>query len=101
MTYDFKLSCILPALPQRPSTTPGSTAPRHSAMTGAQAKIGKRVGERLQRLGRLYHGQDAGADAWQAHRAVVAQRPSSTAKDPEFDDRRRARADEDGHAADA
>jgi uncharacterized protein YndB with AHSA1/START domain len=43
MTYDFKLSCTLPASPQAVYDAWLDSA-AHSAMTGARAKIVKRVG---------------------------------------------------------
>jgi activator of HSP90 ATPase len=45
MTYDFKLSCDLPASPQAVYDAWLDSA-AHSAMTGSEAKIGKRVGDR-------------------------------------------------------
>ncbi len=44
MTYDFKLSCTLPASPEAVYDA-WLDSERHSAMTGAPAKIGKRVGD--------------------------------------------------------
>ena len=44
MTYDFKLSCTLPASPEAVYEA-WLDSGRHSAMTGAPAKIGKRVGD--------------------------------------------------------
>ncbi len=44
MTYDFKLSCTLPASPEAVYDAWLDSA-CHSAMTGAPAKIGKRVGD--------------------------------------------------------
>jgi uncharacterized protein YndB with AHSA1/START domain len=44
MTYDFKLSCILPASPEAVYDAWLDSA-GHSAMTGAPATIGNRVGE--------------------------------------------------------
>jgi len=43
MTYDFKLSCTLPANPQAVCDAWLDSA-AHSPMTGAGAKIAKRVG---------------------------------------------------------
>ena len=45
MTYDFKLSCDLPAPPQAVYDA-WLDSVAHSAMTGSEAKIGKRVGDR-------------------------------------------------------
>ena len=45
MTYDFKLSCDLPAPPQAVYDAWLDSA-AHSAMTGSEAKLGKRVGDR-------------------------------------------------------
>ncbi len=44
MTYDFKLSCTLPASPEAVYDA-WLDSECHSAMTGAPAKIGKRVGD--------------------------------------------------------
>jgi activator of HSP90 ATPase len=44
MTYEFKLSCALPASPEAVYDA-WLDSERHSAMTGAPAKIGKRVGD--------------------------------------------------------
>ena len=44
MTYDFKLSCTLPASPAAVDDA-WLDSRRHCAMTGAPAKIGGRVGE--------------------------------------------------------
>ena len=43
MTYDFKLSCTLPASPEAVYDAWLDSA-KHSAMTGAEAKIVNRVG---------------------------------------------------------
>jgi activator of HSP90 ATPase len=45
LTYDFKLSCDLPAPPQAVYDAWLDSA-AHSAMTGSEAKIGKHVGDR-------------------------------------------------------
>ena len=44
MTYEFKLTCTLPASPEAVSDARLDSA-RHSAMTGAPATISNRVGE--------------------------------------------------------
>ncbi len=45
MTYDFTLSCVLPAAPEAVYDAWLDSA-AHSAMTGSKAKIGKGVGDR-------------------------------------------------------
>ena len=99
MTYDFKLSCTLPATPQAVYDAWLDSA-AHGAMTGGAAKIAKHVGGPYS----AWDGYIAGKtlELIPGKRIVQSWRTSEfAAGDPDFDNHRRTRADEGRLAADA
>ena len=92
MTYDFKLSCTLPASPEAVYDAWLDSA-CHGAMTGAPATIGKRVGEPYAAWDGYITGKTL--ELVPGRRIVQSWRTSEFADaDPDFDDRRRPRADQ-------
>ena len=94
MTYDFTLSCALPAAPEAVYDAWLDSA-AHSAMTGGEAKIRRRVGDRYSAWDGYIEG--ATLELVPGKRIVQFWRTSEfEASDP--DDRRRPRADQDRDA---
>ena len=97
LTYDFKLSCDLPAPPQAVYDAWLDSA-AHSAMTGSEAKIGKHVGDRYTAWDGYISGTTLElapgrriAQSWRTHRVRLQGsgfRPSSSTSSR----RRRARS---------
>ena len=99
MTYDFKLSCTLPASPEAVYDAWLDSA-KHSAMTGGGAKISNRVGGDYSAWDGYITGKTV--ELIPARRIVQSWRTTRFAgHDPEFDDRRRTLACQNRRAADA
>ena len=96
MTYDFKLSCTLPAGPEAVYDAWLDSA-AHSAMTGARAKIVKRVGGPYSAWDGYITGKTV--ELIPGKRIVQSGgRPNSPTTTP-IDDHSRARADQGRRAA--
>ena len=87
MSYDFELTCALPATPEAVYDAWLDSA-AHSAMTGGAAKASKRDRRGLFGLGRLHHRPERRT----RRRAARSSRPGGPAEfpddDPDSDDHR-------------
>jgi hypothetical protein len=98
MTYDFKLSCTLPASPGAVyDAWLGSAA--HTAMTGGEAKIVKHIGGDHSAWDGYITGKTV--ELIEGKRIVQSWRTNRCGDDPPFDAQRRAFALKDRHAAEA
>ncbi len=99
MSYDFELSCTLPASPQAVYEAWLNSA-AHSAMTGGKAKASKRVGAAFSAWDGYIVGKNI--ELVPGARIVQSWRASDFADDdPDFDHHGHALAGRGGDAADA
>ncbi len=99
MSYDFELSCTLPASPEAVYEAWLSSA-AHGAMTGAKTKASKRVGAAFSAWDGYIVGKNI--ELVPGKRIVQSWRTSEFgADDPDFDDHRHFDAGRGGRAADA